>query len=139
ALRHGRGRAGPLRGLRLREAIRWLETNPDDVILAERAFIAGSRRRHRWFTIAWRSAVAVIVVLMMASTTFAVLLQHRQAQILDQLHHSAADTLAHESVRRRGTDLSSAVLATLGAYPTSPTPAARGRPLETSLRLQEIR
>lgn len=121
-LRENVRRAEPLRGARLVTASRWLRTHPHGIPGPEREFVLASRRRHRLRTAAWRGLLAVIVVLLVAASTFAVNLRQRTGQLADELSRNAAQLLVAEAEERVSTEPEMAALLSVAAYRSSQEP-----------------
>ncbi|MGN9908928.1 nSTAND1 domain-containing NTPase [Phytohabitans sp. LJ34] len=123
-LRASMDRAEPLRRQRLADGVRWLRAHPSDISADERDFILASRRRHRRVAVAWRGAAALIVALLVLTSTFAVVLDRRSDELDAQVRENAAQLLGHLAGQQDRSRPDTAVLTAIAAYRTSPHPQA---------------
>ena len=121
-LRESIRRSEPLREARLAGALRWLRTHPHGLSPAERDFIVASRRRRTRRNATWRTALVVILVLLMIVSWFAVDRQRHASQLEDQLRRNAGQVLVAMARDRIGTDPDVAALESVAAYRASQDP-----------------
>ncbi|WP_239167711.1 nSTAND1 domain-containing NTPase [Catellatospora coxensis] len=137
-LRVSREQQEPLRGARLDAAREWLRTSGDELTQQDRDFILASRRRSRLFGLAWRSVAGVVVLLLVATTAFAVRLQQRGEDLQARLRDASARDQAVQALRYTSTDLNKAALTALAAYHDKPLPESAGALFQVYAQLHQV-
>jgi WD40 repeat protein/Ni2+-binding GTPase involved in maturation of urease and hydrogenase len=93
-----------LRGAPLATAQDWLAKHPSGFTDDERAYITTSETHQRRGVRRWRTITTLIAVLALVATASAALAFKRNEELADQLHRTAAATLAQEASRRADTN-----------------------------------
>ncbi|MEU5715217.1 trypsin-like peptidase domain-containing protein [Streptomyces sp. NPDC020403] len=134
-----------LSGGPLDEAETQLRARPEDVSAEARRFIEASLRRRadrrakeRRDTRVKRAGITLLALLLAVVGLVALLLDHRNGQLDDELRRAASPQLASRAAQLDDVSLSTSALFSAAAYRTSPTPEARTALLEQYLRLRNV-